>query len=537
MVSKKDFEVGDLVWAKMKSYPFWPAKIAKPPLDAKITTPKKSQHYVFFFGTANYAWISDTNILAHSETVLETYSKKKKSTAFLKAVDTIIEESSLVSKKTKMPVIEKESPSKSPESNSNAVKKVIKVQKPVKIAKIRPEGLKHRKKIAQKRHLSNDTPNRKSTRPNENSVDSEDYSELVSNTPPNLDYQRVAIIRPIEEPPPPPPTLPLPCAGITRRDYYELPAAPAFDLQKLNACLIDKKIKPTDKKIGFIGLGMMGQRIVKNFLITGHKVTIWNRTPDKSAPFEALGAEISKTPCDVVEKADITFCCVSGPDVSKALVFGNCGVLSGLEKCQSGVKGYVELTSIDPITSQEIAEAIIHKGARYLEAPLTGSRNMAEEGAILVLGAGDRELFDACQSCFLSISKHAYFIGCDIGNGAKMNLILSTLMGTTFAALAEAMALVERCNLSQHTFLDILNIGPMNCPFLSDKGQKIFKRDFTTSIPLKYQQKDLNLALRLGNQVEQPMVLAAAANELFKHAKLLRYSDHDVSAVYLGAKY
>ncbi|GIX73360.1 putative oxidoreductase GLYR1 homolog [Caerostris extrusa] len=536
MVSKKDFEVGDLVWAKMKSYPFWPAKIAKPPLDAKITTPKKSQRYVFFFGTANYAWISDTNILAHSETVLETYNKKKKSAAFVKAVDTIIEESSLVSKKTKMPVIEKESPSKSLESNSNVVKKV---QKPIKIAKIRPEGLKHRKKIAQKRQLSNDTPNRKSTpRPNENSVDSEDYSELVSNTPPNLDYQqRVAIIRPIEEPPPAPPTLPLTGAGITRRDYFELPPAPAFDLKKLNANLTDKKIQPTDKKIGFIGLGMMGQRIVKNLLLTGHKVTIWNRTPDKSVPFEALGAEVSKTPCDVVEKADIIFCCVSGPDVSKALVFGNCGVLSGLEKCESEVKGYVELTSIDPIASQEIAEAIIHKGARYLEAPISGSRNMAEEGDILVLGAGDRELFDACQSCFLAISKQAYFISCDIGNGAKMNLILSTLMGTTFAALAEAMALIERCNLSQHAFLDILSIGPMNCQALLDKGQKIFKREFATTIPLKYQQKDLNLALRLGNQVEQPMVLAAAANELFKHAKLLRYSDHDVSTVYLGAKY
>lgn len=556
MVAKKDFEIGDLVWAKMKRYPFWPAKIVIPPagkekviytpkgLKKKSSTPRKAQHYVFFFGSKNHAWILDENIVPHSEEMLNKVAKKKPA-SYIKAIDEIVEASSSITPKPK-PVVEDSI------KNDELTKKSTAVRSPEKIAKsssIKDEELPKKspavryekrgrapkqkikrektKKSPPKRKLSEEaseeSPETSPVRKLSNKSD--DYSALISNTPPNIAYNRVAVIRPLDD------------RSMASREYYELLPGPSLDMTRTSTAMKEKNIKPTSKKIGFIGLGMMGQRIVKNLLNSGHDVSIWNRTPEKCKQFVEAGAQQFLTPADVVWNCDIIFCCVSGPEAAKSLVFENWGVLHGLEKCQPGTKGYVEMTSIDPITSQEIAEAITYKGGKYLEAPISGSKSLADDGALLILGAGDRELFNSCETCFFALSKNAYYLSCDVGSGSKMNLALSMLMGTTYAALAEAMALVERCSLSKNNFLEILDLGPMACPLLLEKGQAIVANNFSTNSSLKYQQKDLNLALTLGDRYEQPMVLASAANELYKHAKLLRYSEHDVSAVYLGAKY
>ncbi|KFM58247.1 putative oxidoreductase GLYR1-like protein, partial [Stegodyphus mimosarum] len=294
---------------------------------------------------------------------------------------------------------------------------------------------------------------------------------------------------------------------------------------------------PTDKKIGFLGLGLMGQGIVMNLLNTGHQVTVWNRSPGKVEYFVEAGAHRGMTPADVVTASDITFCCVSDPEAAKAMVFGNYGVLKALESCDVGGKGYVEMTSIDPDTSRDIAEAITSNRGKYLEAPVIGSKKQAEEGSLFILAAGDRSLFSDCETCFRAMGNHAYYISHEFPNGSKMNLILSMFLGTTYAALSEAMALVEKAKLSQEDFIEILSLGSLNCETVLDKGHAILSRNFSTNTPLKHVQKDLNLALTMGHNLEQPMPLAAAANEVYKHAKLLRYSDHDVCAVYMGAKY
>ncbi|GFT34220.1 putative oxidoreductase GLYR1 homolog [Nephila pilipes] len=541
MVAKKDFEIGDLVWAKMKSYPFWPAKIVDPPTDTKSSTPKKAKHYVFFFGSKNCAWILDENIVHHSEEMLNKVTKKK-SSSYIQAIDEIVEASGSVAAKPK-PVKEdsvkndesakKSTPVQSPEKmvKTSSVKSedspkkspVIRSEKRSRIKKIKQENEKP-KKTHRKRSLSEDTSDQPSS-PVAKLIKSDDYSALISNTPPNISFNRIAMIRPMDD------------RSMNAREYYELPPGPPIDMSKASQTLTAKNIKPTSKKIGFIGLGMMGQRMVKNLLVTGHDVSIWNRSPEKCKIFVDFGAHQYLTPADVVWNCDIIFCCVSGPEAAKSLVFGNWGVLQGLEKCKAGSKGYVEMTSVDPITSQEIAEAITFKGGKYLEAPISGSRALADEGSLLILCAGDSDLFKSCESCFFALSKNTYYLSDGVGSGSKMNLTLSMLMGTTYAALGEAMALIERCNLSKSNFLEILDLGPMACPLLSEKGHSIVAHNFLTDTSLKYQQKDMNLALTLGDKCEQPLVLTSAANELYKHAKLLRYSEHDVSAVYLGAKY
>jgi len=295
-----------------------------------------------------------------------------------------------------------------------------------------------------------------------------------------------------------------------------------------------KTIKASSLKFGFIGLGLMGQRLLKNLLNSGHSVTIWNRTPSKCKDFTKVGATKATTPADVIAAADITFSCLADPHAVKEIVFGNCGILAEMKFG----KGFVEMTSIDPDTSNDISEAIISRGGRYLEAPVIGSGKLqAEEGNLTVLVAGDKSLFDDCNSCFQAISKHSFYLGGQVGDASKMGLVVSMLMGNLIGSLAESMALADRTGLSQKDLLEILSLSPLNCQTLISKGKAMIEGGFATEMPLTHMQKDLRLALQLAEVFEHPLPITASTNEVFKHAKHLGYSEHDVAAVYIRSRF
>ncbi|GFR22164.1 putative oxidoreductase GLYR1 homolog [Trichonephila clavata] len=535
----------------MRSYPFWPAKIVNPPpvkeevLNStkgmhkkKSSTTRKGQHYVFFFGSENHAWILDENIVPHSEEMLNKVSKKK-SASYVKAIEEIVEASSLIVPKPK-PVKENHAERDELTKNSTAV------QKPVKIAKTPPiKGVKSRKKSTIPLVKRGRTPKQKikpaKTEKSPEKKDliekteelspleklrrmSDDYSSLISSTPNNA-YPQVAVIRPLEH------------RSMADRLYYELPPLPSLDFSNTLCPLIKANVSATSKKIGFIGLGMMGQRLVRNLLLSGHDVSVWNRTPEKCQECVAAGAKHFLTPADVVWNCDVIFCCVSGPEAAKSLVFEKWGIVQGLVNSEPGSKGYIELTSMDPVTSQEICAAITNKGGKYLEAPISGRRSLAEDGLIMALVAGDREFFDDCLSCFSAMTKISYYVSSTVGEASLINLSLSTAKGGTHASLSESVTMLERAKLSMSDFLKVLELGPMKNSFLQEKFKATIEKFFLTDDTLKYQQKNLKISLAVSNEHNHPVELTSAAHEIYKYATFLRYSEHDVSAVYCGVKY
>lgn len=137
------------------------------------------------------------------------------------------------------------------------------------------------------------------------------------------------------------------------------------------------------------------------------------------------------------------------------MVFGNCGILSS-EAIGDG-KGYVEMTGIDDNTSQDIADAINSKGGRYLEAQIQGSKQQAEDGTLIVLAAGEKSLFDECQTCFEAMGKNSFYLG-DVGNASKMYLVLQMISGISLAGLAEGMALGKLKKILQTIIIQILTL-------------------------------------------------------------------------------
>uniref|UniRef100_H2MSR5 Cytokine-like nuclear factor N-PAC n=1 Tax=Oryzias latipes TaxID=8090 RepID=H2MSR5_ORYLA len=298
-------------------------------------------------------------------------------------------------------------------------------------------------------------------------------------------------------------------------------------IQAADSTAINGSITPTDKRIGFLGLGLMGSGIVSNLLKMGHVVTVWNRTAEKCDLFIQEGARLGRTPAEVASMCDITFSCVSDPKAARDLVLGPSGVLQGIRpgKC------YIEMSTVDPETITELSQVITSRGGRFLEAPVAGSQQLSNDGMLVILAAGDRTVYEDCSSCFQAMGKTSFFLG-EAGNAARMMLILNMVQGSFMATIAEGLTLAQATGQSQQTFLDILCQGQMASTFVDQKCQNILQGNFKPDYYLKHIQKDLRLAISMGDMANHPTPMAAAANEVYKRAKALDQSDNDISAVY-----
>jgi len=506
------------VWAKMKGFSPWPGKVCMPPPDVKRPAIKKQMHCVNFFGTNDFAWIEEFSIKDYLE-FKDQFVKSKQNKQMALAIEQI--EKYL---KTK------DSGSQSEENDTEDFDALMESE-----PKPEPKPKKTLKKTESRKREAND---------------SDSSASGPSSTSPTKKAKTATKAQLKEKKEEPSSSLndqdlnPVPSysvkkssaavSGLLDRPTLARPASPSIgiDLVTSSQTLREKDIQPSKLTFGFLGLGIMGSGIVKNLLNSGHNVIVWNRTTDKVKDFVEAGAKEALTPSDVIADSDITFSCVADPQAAKDLVFGNCGVLQEINT----TKGYVEMTGIDSETSQDIAEAISLKGGRYLEAQIQGSKTQAQDGTLVILVSGDRSLFDDCQSCFQAMGKNSFYLG-EVGNATKMNLVLQTMMGVTLAGLAEGMALADRAGLQQKDVLEVLELTGLACPILLNKGRSIIDGGFPTHQPLQHMQKDLKLSLNMGDSLEQPLPLTASANEVFKHAKRLGYGEHDVSAVYIRARF
>lgn len=283
--------------------------------------------------------------------------------------------------------------------------------------------------------------------------------------------------------------------------------------------------------LGFIGMGIMGSRMAANLVRAGLDVTVWNLDADACAPLVALGAKQATSPKALVQACDITFAMVSDPAAARDVAFADEGVLSGI----TTGKAYIDMSTVDAGCAQEIAAAVIAAGGRFLEAPVSGSKKPAEDGTLVILAAGDRSLYDEAIPAFEKMGKMHVYLG-EVGNGANMKLVVNMVMGSMMSAFSEGIALAQKSGLDAGTLLEVLDNGAIANPMFKIKGPNVLNGEFGVHFPLKHMQKDMRLALLLGDEVLQAMPVAAAANECFKQAKELGHADNDMSAVFNAIK-
>ncbi|VAI44483.1 unnamed protein product [Triticum turgidum subsp. durum] len=261
-------------------------------------------------------------------------------------------------------------------------------------------------------------------------------------------------------------------------------------------------------EVGFLGLGIMGKAMAANLLRHGFRVTVWNRTLSKCDELVAMGAAVGDTPASVVAKCKYTIAMLSDPSAALSVVFDKDGVL---EQIGEG-KGYVDMSTVDAATSCKISEAVKQKGGAFVEAPVSGSKKPAEDGQLVILAAGDKALYDDMVPAFDVLGKKSFFLG-EMGNGAKMKLVVNMIMGSMMNAFSEGLCLADKSGLSPQTLLDVLDLGAIANPMFKMKGPSMLQGSYNPAFPLKHQQKDMRLALSLGDENAVSMPVAAASNE------------------------
>nr|XP_056722489.1 cytokine-like nuclear factor N-PAC isoform X2 [Euleptes europaea] len=555
-----NLRLGDLVWGKLGRYPPWPGKIVNPPKDLKKPRGKKC-FFVKFFGTEDHAWIKVEQLKpyhAHKEEMIKINKGKR----FQQAVDAV--EEFLKKAKGKDQASHNSAEEKNRRNSSEERGKSSGEEK-------RKGGLSDGKP---KKRVSSVSSERGSKSPLKRTYEQsprkrgrppKDEKDLTIPESSTVKRMMTGTVAGFKWPPSPvkdgdphfhhfllsQTEKPAVCyQAISKKLKVCEEETGSTSIQAADSTAINGSITPTDKKldkefdplaepfpdpqpgvatnrIGFLGLGLMGSGIVSNLLKMGHTVTVWNRTAEKCDLFIQEGARLGRTPAEVVSTCDITFACVSDPKAAKDLVLGPSGVLQGIRpgKC------YVDMSTVDAETVTELAQVIVSRGGRFLEAPVSGNQQLSNDGMLVILAAGDRGLYEDCSSCFQAMGKTSFFLG-EVGNAAKMMLIVNMVQGSFMATIAEGLTLAQVTGQSQQTLLDILNQGQLASIFLDQKCQNILQGNFKPDFYLKYIQKDLRLAIALGDSVNHPTPMAAAANEVYKRAKALDQSDNDMSAVY-----
>jgi 3-hydroxyisobutyrate dehydrogenase-like beta-hydroxyacid dehydrogenase len=276
--------------------------------------------------------------------------------------------------------------------------------------------------------------------------------------------------------------------------------------------------------IGFVGLGAMGQLIVPRLMAAGHAVTGWNRSRDKAKDLIASGMRFADSPRAVAAACEIVFSVVTDGNAVKAVALGPDGIVSGLPK--DGI--YLDMSTISPAVSREVAAAFAKAGSVMLDAPISGSPVTVKAGQASVMVGGDAAAFERVKPVLAAIGPKVTHIG---GNGlaCQMKIAVNLLLMVEVICFGEAVALAEKGGVARAVAVDAILKSVAASPVLGYRGPFILDGNMP-AVPLAdvtLQQKDMLLALELGRTLGSPVPLAAAANEMMNACRGLGIDHRD----------
>ncbi|MGB8496042.1 MAG: NAD(P)-dependent oxidoreductase [Candidatus Acidiferrum sp.] len=287
---------------------------------------------------------------------------------------------------------------------------------------------------------------------------------------------------------------------------------------------------PTPRRIGLIGLGLMGRPMGMNLLKAGHKLTVWNRTASRAQELVVAGASLAKTSREAAAEAEILLTMVSDPPALEAVLWGhegkNDGALGGLRAGSI----YIDSSTVSPALVRKIAAACAERQVRFLDAPVTGGDWGAREGNLVFMIGGDAATLKEVEPILGVMGKKWFHLGPN-GAGQTIKLAMNGILALQVGAMAEALALVTRAGLQGEQLIEVMQASMARSGVLDVKSPLMVKGDFKPSFPLRLMHKDLGLMLDLANQLGVALPATAAAREVYSYVKGEAKEDLDYSAV------
>jgi 3-hydroxyisobutyrate dehydrogenase-like beta-hydroxyacid dehydrogenase len=280
-------------------------------------------------------------------------------------------------------------------------------------------------------------------------------------------------------------------------------------------------------RLGFVGLGLMGSRIAKRLLDGGHEVFGYNRTRSRAEALIAAGMRWCDTPREVAQVADITFSMVSDTAALASVADGPDGILAGL----SDGKLYVDMSTVSPRLTRELADRASAAGARMLDAPVSGSVSAVESGTLIIFVGGEAEALEQVRPIFDLLSQKVIHVG-PSGQAVSMKIAINLNLATQLQSLFESLLLAERSGIPRAVALDALLSSVAASPAMKYRAPFILNMPEEVWFNVAMMQKDLQLALDLGRELGVVLLSTALANQMLTAARALGYGEQDFAALF-----
>jgi 3-hydroxyisobutyrate dehydrogenase len=246
-------------------------------------------------------------------------------------------------------------------------------------------------------------------------------------------------------------------------------------------------------KIGWIGLGKMGTPMAQQLIKAGYPLMVYNRSKAKEETLKLMGATVASSPGLLIQQSDVMIIMVSDDPAIREIFLAKDGLLS----IKTTGKIIINMSTVSPAISKEMASLCSQQGNHYLDAAVSGSVKQAEDGQLVIMAGGDKTIFEKVKPIFEYLGKLAMLMG-DAGAGNTTKLAINTLLAFHAQGLAEAVVLAQRNNINTEDLITLINDSALGNAFIKIKGDAIIQNNYKAAFALKHIAKDLRLAKDIG---------------------------------------
>jgi 3-hydroxyisobutyrate dehydrogenase-like beta-hydroxyacid dehydrogenase len=280
-------------------------------------------------------------------------------------------------------------------------------------------------------------------------------------------------------------------------------------------------------KVGFIGLGVMGSQMVNRLLGKEHAVTGYNRTRAKAQWLVEKGMTWADSPRAVANASDYIFAMVTNAAALQAITEGPDGLLAGL----SAGKTFIDMSTVSPPVSRELATKVRALGAEMVDSPVSGSVITLQEGKLSVMVGGRKETFEKIKPLLLDIGPKVTHVG-DNGLALSMKIAINLSLAVQMLAFSEGLLLAEKSGIARDTAVDVLVNSAIASPMIKYRGPFVLQQPEEAWFDVNMMQKDMVLAMELGRQLNVPLPTTAVSNEFLTAARGMGWTKYDFACMF-----
>jgi 3-hydroxyisobutyrate dehydrogenase-like beta-hydroxyacid dehydrogenase len=279
--------------------------------------------------------------------------------------------------------------------------------------------------------------------------------------------------------------------------------------------------------LGYVGLGVMGSAITRRLLDAGHTVTVWNRTREKAEPLLEAGARWADSPRAVAERSEVVFTMVTNTEAVQAVTDGPEGILAGLVPG----KVYVDMSTASPANARALAEKVAAVGAHLLDAPVSGTSITVEQGKATVMVGGDEDAFERVKPILEAIGPKVFHLGPN-GSAVTLKIAINLSLAVQMLAFSEGVLLAEKMGISRERAVEVMLASVIASPMIAYRGPLVLGHPDEAWFDCHMMQKDMNLALELGRDLEVPLPTTAITNEFLTSANGMGMGEKDFAVLF-----